>query len=222
MDFKKLNEELSKFWEESPEFETVLIQAMKRINNNEESNEDLQILNDFNKVVLNNKKLSSSIYMEILHHNSGTVNNLINSLKGTKTYADLFEGDISSEQFYKELEDVFKEDFSNRDEVFLRICTLDTGRKYGFIYVILKITKNKLELIEQASSKDTLLYVGKSVQDCIKVIEDKLLNSRHRVFEVNEHFAYVLEGKQKRITFDQPVEQILLTPEDKKYYHNKV
>lgn len=104
----------------------------------------------------------------------------------------------------------------------MRICTLDTGRKYGFIYIVLKITKNKLELIEQASSKDTLLYVGKSVQDCIKVIEDKLLNSRHRVFEVNEHFAYVLEGKQKRITFDQPVEQILLTPDDKKYYHNKV
>ena len=196
MDFMKLNEQLSRFCEEKTEFELLLIKAMERISNDNATEEDIEILKEFNNVLLNDNKLSSSIYKEILKHNSDNVNALVDSLKGTKTYNLKQSINIDPTYEFNRFEKLFKEIITQSGYTCEPVVYDHPGGKSKRFIELLKdgkpvvnpfawrINRTKVS-VESLSIPTDFKYDVKDSNDRIKELVNRILEQVNLVKEIN-------------------------------------
>ena len=124
-------------------------------------------------------------------------NELTNSLKGTQTYDNLIEVETSSEQLYRDLQNVFGEEFSKESSENIIIAIFVVGKNHAIL--ALSIEENKLKLTYYSVIKEELVYVGTSVKNCLEAIKNKLLIVKHPIFQLNENIAYLIKDHPERI-----------------------
>jgi hypothetical protein len=210
MKIRKLNERIQKFLNEErkPDFESVLISAMERIKAGKPDKLDAQIVKDFNSVLSNNIELSAKIYEIILNNQSSLANELIDSIRGSKTYSNLIETKPSKEQFYKDIQDLFGLDLNERKKWHLDygygteiiIAELDLGKSSDEL--VLKIyPEDELELVLEDGYDNPVYYNGSSLKDCLTAIK-RFLSSKSNVLSVNQNIAPLVKLKKRFYLID--------------------
>ena len=208
MNIRQLNERIQKFLNEErkPDFESLLISAMERIKAGKPDKLDAQIVKDFNSVLSNNIELSARIYEIILNNQSSLANELIDSIRGSKTYSNLIETKPSKEQFYKDIQDLFGLDLTEDEEWHLEygtdiiIAELDLGKSSDEL--VLKIDgENELELVFEDGYDNPVYYNGSSLKDCLTAIK-RFLSSKSNVLSVNQNIAPLVKLKKRFYLID--------------------
>lgn len=195
MDITQLNENLEKFLtlkEEGDDFEIVLKQAFKRIQNNSATKQDKALLKELNNAIQSTPEFNSEIYLTILENNHDSANKLVNIAKGTKMYHISQKETINFDNVLEELKNIltpstYAELLKNEVVAIVRAGGQEE-------YINLWITDNELKVTYTNRSRmsNKILYRGQSVEQCGKAVEDGIKLIKNEITYIEPSFEHAI------------------------------